>query len=234
LGSEEVDRVTPDPEESVWDAATNRWVSPEEAGRARSHAEPVRHEPPPEPPPHRPPQLPKKSNRNKAILGTLAGLVLLGLALSFMVKSIQNNNGGKTAVATTPAPSATAVQDSQFRYTVEKTTCGQHQIQAGGTTQTAAGQFCTVRLSVHNVGTEAKAFDTNNQRVVATTGQKYSTDPMTQNAENASSGAFTTNIQPGSSQTGTVVFDVPPNAEIDVLELHSSPASAGVDAPITS
>lgn len=223
--------TTPDPEQSVWDAATNRWVSPEAAGRARTHPEPVRGG---EPPPLRPPDRPKKSNRNKAILGTLAGLILLGLALSFMVKSIQNSKAGPTAINTTPAPSATAVQDSQFRYTVQKTTCGQHKIQAGNTTQTAAGQFCTVRLNVHNLGTQAEVFDTNNQRVVATTGQKYLADPRAQSAENASSGTFTNTIKPGSSQTGTVVFDVPQNAEIDVLELHSSPSSAGVDAPITS
>lgn len=131
-----------------------------------------------------------------------------------------------------PAPVAAAglntpVRDGKFEFVVTGVRCGETTLGDEYLNTTAQGQFCLVDVSVTNIGDEAQYFFADNQTLLNAEGQEYSADSSASiyldNAEGMMS-----EINPGNSIAGTVVFDVPVGMAPTSIDLHDSLFSGGV------
>lgn len=126
----------------------------------------------------------------------------------------------------TVAGLGTPVRDGQFEFVVTEVEAGVPSIGSSPLSQDAQGQFVVVRLTVTNIGDQAQTFDQSSQEMVDTQGRQLASDPTAgiylddQN--------FLTQINPGNSVEGVVVFDIPADAVPATLELHDSFLSDGV------
>lgn len=77
-----------------------------------------------------------------------------------------------------------------------------------------------------NIGDDAATFSDNDQKLINSTQQKFSTD-----TEAAiyldDSNSFLEQINPGNSVSGKIVFDIPKSAKPETLELHDDRLFSG-------
>lgn len=120
----------------------------------------------------------------------------------------------------------TPVRDGKFEFTVTAVDPGKSTIGTAPVSATAQGQFVLVHLSVKNIGGEQQLFDETSQKMIDQQGRQLSSDSSA--AIYVDSANFFTQINPGNSIKGVVVFDVPKDAVPTTLELHDSAFSGGV------
>jgi hypothetical protein len=118
-------------------------------------------------------------------------------------------------------------RDGKFEFTVSEVECGKSKVGTDVLSKTAQGQFCLVTMTVNNIGEEARTFDASNQKATGEGGVEYLADGEA-SLYLEESKSFLTDINPGNSVTGVVVFDIPKDGEIKTLELHDSAFSGGV------
>lgn len=121
----------------------------------------------------------------------------------------------------------TPVRDGKFEFTVSNVECGVPTIGEAPISQDAQGQYCLISLTVTNIGDEAQIFSDSSQLAFDAGGREFSADSAAAIYLPDSNG-FLNQINPGNSVAGTIVFDVPPDAQLVSLELHDSPFSGGV------
>jgi hypothetical protein len=118
--------------------------------------------------------------------------------------------------------------DGKFEFTVTGIKCGTASVGSNQfLTKAAQGQFCLLNVTVKNVGNEKQSLFSTNQKLLA--GDKeYSADDTATiyNAPNGTS--WYSDINPGNSVTGAIVFDVPKDVTPTHAELHDSAFSGGV------
>jgi hypothetical protein len=93
--------------------------------------------------------------------------------------------------------------------------------------RTAKGRFVFVRLVVENNGSEAVQFSDANQRGYDANGTMYVPDTEAAIARGGD-GAYLTDLNPGTTIDGILVFDLPKGVDLTRLELHDRPDSEGV------
>ncbi|MDR7279764.1 DUF4352 domain-containing protein [Catenuloplanes atrovinosus] len=120
------------------------------------------------------------------------------------------------------------VRDERTSFTVHALRCGILTIDGYLASQSATGQFCVVELSASNLGTRRVTISDAAQRAVLASGRVCTADTMAGVLANGERPVFPTELRPGRSVTGLIVFDIPHDAEIRRLELHESPSSGGV------
>ncbi|MBF6204701.1 protein kinase [Streptomyces gardneri] len=123
------------------------------------------------------------------------------------------------------APVGSAVRDGKFEFVVTKVDTGVSRIGL----QTAAGSFLIVTLDVRNISDETKWFLPLGQRLVDEQNTPFdhnATATMWQNTQQRLGYSF--ELRPGQSATTKLVFDLPPSATPDHLELHDFVLSNGV------
>lgn len=120
------------------------------------------------------------------------------------------------------------VRDGRFEFVVTSVECGVARIGGAYVYRDAQGQFCLVRLTVTNIGSQPQMFDASYQRAYNAAGQQYDTDGLAGFYLDEDDRAFLEDINPGNSVKATLVFDIPPGAAIAKLELHDSMFSFGV------
>ncbi|MEV4279647.1 DUF4352 domain-containing protein [Actinoplanes xinjiangensis] len=137
-------------------------------------------------------------------------------------------------VAVVPAGPATgeAVRDGKFEFAVTRVDCSRTTVVLDRLKTTADGKFCVVSLTVRNVGDGAKYFVGQAQKAYDAAGAEYGSDELAGLYANRGVEAFVRRIGPGETATGKLVFDVPKKADLITLELHDSPLSGGVRAPL--
>jgi hypothetical protein len=179
-----------------------------------------------------------KSNRatNRGL--TIAGLVcaLLGLLICILYAAAFS-----AAVSSTPSPTATApaastgqasigteVQDGAFAFTVTKVDTGLHALGQGVLRSEAQGSYVLVHVTVRNVGTESQLFTDSNQTLLDAQGREFTADTSAAMMNVPDSESFLTDINPGNSVDGVLVFDVPEDVAPASIELHDSMFSSGV------
>jgi hypothetical protein len=120
------------------------------------------------------------------------------------------------------------VSDGKFTFTVNKFTCGAKSIGSGILKAKAQGEFCIADMTVKNTGTESQTMDESSQYLfIGSNKLSSSTDAIMANKK---AGAFfLSDINPGNSVSGVVVWDVPKGQTPDHLELHDSIFSGGVE-----
>lgn len=142
------------------------------------------------------------------------------------------------APAAEPAPEepaapgvGTPVRDGKFEFTVTSVETGVATVGDEFLNQQAQGQYVLVHMTVTNIGTEAQMFDGSSQELTDTAGRTHSADTSAA-IYLGDANSFLTDINPGNSVEGTVVFDVPADAVPATIELHDSMFSGGVEVAL--
>ncbi|MFI1996068.1 DUF4352 domain-containing protein [Actinoplanes sp. NPDC020271] len=121
-----------------------------------------------------------------------------------------------------------AVRDGKFEFTVTGVKCGVGKIGSDVLGQKAQGQFCLVDVQVKNIGKEAQTFADSVQKAFDAKKVEYSADSGAAIYANEDSQVFFTEINPGNTVKGKLVFDVPKGTQLTSIELHDSMFSGGV------
>ena len=103
-----------------------------------------------------------------------------------------------------------------LQFTVSKVKCGVTRIGDEYLSTKPQGQFCLVTMKVKNIGGEPQRFDGDNQALFDTKGREFSADTEA-SIYLEDSYTFLTEINPGNTLKGTVVFDIPKKAKPDYL-----------------
>lgn len=134
--------------------------------------------------------------------------------------------GGEGEATTTGIGSP--ARDGRFEFTVNSFECGETTVGEEPFQEEAQGQFCLMDVTVENIGDEAQFFAGDNQYAFSEDGTQYSASTEATFANNPEGDELFTEINPGNSVDGTIVFDIPEDAEVAYAELHDSPFSGGV------
>lgn len=116
-------------------------------------------------------------------------------------------------------------QDGNFTFVVNSFECGAQTIGSDFMEEEAQGQFCLAEVSVSNHGDEAQSLSASDQYLYDDQERRFSSDFSYAMAIDT---PIFEQINPGNSLDGTIVFDVPEDANIEFVELHDSPFSGGV------
>lgn len=213
------------------------------------------HGPPPHhaypPPGWQPPPPPKRSwaARHKILTG-VAAVVTVGVIAGLLLPDPEPTSTGPAAAATTPAPPVEtskveavppaplatprtpgvgqSARDGQFEFVVQKIRCGVPRVGSAYLDQKAQGQFCLITVKVTNTGDEARTFDASSQHASDAAGRTFDADSAASLYANDNGETFLNDINPGNTIVAVVVFDVPKDVALPLVELHDSPFSDGV------
>jgi hypothetical protein len=95
----------------------------------------------------------------------------------------------------------------------------------------AQGQFILVHVTVANIGTEPQLLMDSAQTVLDAKGRKFSPD-STAGLYIKDNDVLFTEINPGNTVKGILVFDMPKDAKPASIELHDSAFSGGVSVKL--
>lgn len=142
--------------------------------------------------------------------------------------------GQDTAAAEAPAGIGTQVQDGAFTFTATKVEPGRDALGDGFLRSEAQGSYVLVHVTVTNVGTEAQMFTSANQTLLDAQGREFEADAGAALMNVPDSESFLTDINPGNSVDGVLVFDVPEGLSPAAIELHESMFSDGTTVSLTN
>jgi hypothetical protein len=132
-----------------------------------------------------------------------------------------------SAATEAPAGIGDQVQDGAFAFTVTKVETGREALGDGFLRSEAQGSYVLVHVTVTNVGTEAQMFTSANQTLLDAQGREFEADAGAALMNVPDSESFLTDINPGNSVDGVLVFDVPEGLSPAAIELHESMFSDG-------
>lgn len=211
-------RVLPRP---VPSAATFATVTPVYDPTVPQYA-PTRIEPPP--------------RRRGRMVALVVGLVVLGCCVAGVTASVVGDALREAQAGQTPEPGpgiGDPVRDGQFEFVVSAVTCGQTEIVNGILRARAHGQYCVVELSVRNTGQQPRQFADGNQRAFGPGGERYAADTGAGVVANGDGIAVWNVVNPGIAIAAKVVYDIPSEASLSIVELHDSALSRGVRVSLT-
>ena len=125
------------------------------------------------------------------------------------------------------------VEDGNFAFTV--TGVEQAQTLGQGVMATEAqGKYVIVNLQVENVGNEASTFNAGSSQVAFDSqGREYQTsEDAIMSGDSSDESSFLQQINPGSSVTGRLVYDVPQQTQLTSVELHGGTFSSGAEVAL--
>lgn len=131
--------------------------------------------------------------------------------------------------ATPEAPGVgTPVVDGAFTFTVTGVECGIPSVGSEYFNETAQGQYCRVGLTVLNSGTKPEYMFADNQLAFDAAGREFSYDSGATLYDGDNSDIWMTEVNPGNTLTGSLIFDIPTDATLTSMELHENAFSKGV------
>jgi hypothetical protein len=176
--------------------------------------------------------------RHKILTGLLA-LILIAVIASAAGGSKSTNN--QTSTTTTSATKTTAttaglnqpVADGKFQFDVTAIQCQQTQVESpisSYSDTTAGAPYCFVSLTVKNISNVAQTFDPSAQFIYDSSGKQYSYDSSASIDIEPQSSNFVDypTVNPGTSVSGQLVYDVPNTVTPLYAILHDSSLSGGV------
>jgi hypothetical protein len=169
------------------------------------------------------------------VLGVVVAAGLCGVgAVLISAGTHPGGNAGTTSAGGAGAVAAglnQAARDGKFEFVVKSVSCGKAS-EGDVLSKTAQGQFCEVSVTVRNIGTRPQTFDGGNQKAKGVNGATYGDDTEAELYANNDNQTFLTDINPGNTVSGVLVFDIPKTGRIASLELHDSPFSGGVTVTV--
>lgn len=178
-----------------------------------------------------------KKHKVLTVIGVIVLLIIIGSAAGGGKKAdtkTSDNKGGSGVTKSEDKPKTTVklnetARDGKFEFVVKSVECGKTTI---GTnqylTKNAQGKFCLMTISVKNVGDKAQGFFGSNQKLLNAQNQQYAADDSAGVYLDQSYSTQFSNINPGNSVEGVVVFDIPKDQTPVTAELHDSAFSSGV------
>lgn len=184
------------------------------------------------------------TGRKWAIVGAVVGgVVLLGVVGNHSERAEEpaSSRTTSTSLRATPAaeptlrpnptvaPPGSAVRDGKFEFQVLAVASAKTVSDATGNpylTANAQGVFVIFTLSVRNIGDQPRSYSGVNQKLIDMSGREYQVSSDADLYMN--SYGLMDNINPGNAIEVKVPFDVPPDIQMSMLELHDSMFSAGV------
>jgi hypothetical protein len=161
--------------------------------------------------------------------GALAAIAVVSGAVAVFTSGRPAGAGATRATVAAPG------RDGGLRFAVAGMRCGVRRVGTGDLAEAAAGEFCLVRVTVHNTGTEPQIIDGSAQQAVDTRGTRYRTDSDAEAfLDRLNAGFLDDDINPGRTVTGTLAFDVPRGTRLAWAILRESPATPGTRLPLTS
>lgn len=153
--------------------------------------------------------------------------------IATMSKSPNTGSNQSTITSEPQSRIGQAVSDSGFSFVVNSIKCGETHLSTGGVINSysdAQGQYCRLNITVTNTGNSANSIDASDQYVFNSQGQRYDyASGATATADGNYYGTqLNSDINPGNSVTGDVVFDVPVGTTPTSAELHGKSSSKGV------
>jgi hypothetical protein len=167
-------------------------------------------------------------------------LAIIALIVIIVVATSGGNDNGSSTSSSDGDTSSTgggssenavglnqAARDGKFEFTVTGQDCSKNTIGTSPLSKTAQGTFCVVSLTVKNIGNEAQLLDASSQKALDAAGKEYSADSSAA-MYMGDTNTFLNQLNPGSTVTGQIAYDVPVGTKLTKLELHDSPFSGGV------
>ena len=195
------------------------------------------------------PQPPKRSwfARHKVLTG-LAALALLVVGIVAVSDGDEDATAGGAAqdenAAGAPAEEAEAepaddtagvgdtAADGDFAFVVSEIETGVESVGDEYLGVEAQGQFVLVHLEVTNTGDEPQYFSDTDQMMVDTEGRQHSADSEAGIYVAENDVLLISEINPGNTASGVLVFDIPADAVPATVELHDSMFSGGVSVDL--
>lgn len=180
----------------------------------------------------------KGRDKNLKTALIIGGVVLVlgfisSAASSTSVSTTEVKKATPAPAADTSAPAATnaklgqPVRDGKFEFTVSSVECGKASVGSEFLNKNAQGQYCLLNISVKNIGDQAQSILSANQYLFNASGQKYSADDVATMYNSPDGSSWYSDINPGNSVSGAIVFDIPKDQTPTVAELHDSAFSGG-------
>lgn len=173
--------------------------------------------------------------RHKILTGVVVALLLVGAIGANVNPSKDDTSSQQSPSKYQNLPSSepiglnTPARDGKFEFVVKNVECGQSEVGTAPFTKTPQGQFCTVTLSVKNIGDKSQSLYGGDQKLFNATGAEYSPDTVaTTYASPNNQVSFYSQINPGNTAEGIIVFDIPADQTPTTMELHDSSYSSGV------
>jgi hypothetical protein len=177
-----------------------------------------------------------KKHKFLTVIGVIVLIAIIGGAAGGGNKNTNNTNTSDGSGVTRPEdkPATTvklneAAKDGKFEFVVKGVECGKTTI---GTNEylkkDAQGQFCLMTLSVKNIGNEAQGFFGSNQKLLNAQSQQFAADDTAGAYLDQNYSTLFSNINPGNSVEGVIVFDIPKGETPVFAQLHDSAFSDGV------
>ena len=120
----------------------------------------------------------------------------------------------------------TPVRDGKFEFTVTKVETGVSSIGESFMAEEPDGQFVLVHITVKNIGDKSQTLFDSEQTLKDGQGRSFDTDSSALFAMDDN--IWMEDINPGNSMKGTLVYDMPTDAQPAEIELHDSMFSGGV------
>ncbi|HTB48894.1 MAG TPA: DUF4352 domain-containing protein [Verrucomicrobiae bacterium] len=144
-------------------------------------------------------------------------------------KSSSSSNSSKAAAVGLNQPA----NDGKFQFTVTGIQCQQTQVESPVSSfsdTTAGAPYCFVSMTVKNISNVAQSFDPSAQYIYDATGKQYSYDSAASIDIEPQSSNFVDypSLNPGTSVSGQLVFDIPNTITPTYATLHDSSLSSGV------
>lgn len=170
------------------------------------------------------------------ILTVVGVIVLLGVISSVAnggnsTTNISSNSSSnsKTVAKKELAKIGVPVTDGKFEFTVKGIECGKTTIGVSSyLTKDAQGQFCMLNVTIKNTGDAAQSLFSAYQKILNAESQQYAADDTATMYAAPNGSSWYSNINPGNSVEGTIVFDIPKDQTPAIAELHDSMFSSGV------
>jgi Domain of unknown function (DUF4352)/Protein of unknown function (DUF2510)/Domain of unknown function (DUF4190) len=186
-----------------------------------------------------------------AVVLSIVGLVILVGAFEELDEDLSGTETTVPSAAETSAPAqedepateeppapegagfGDTVRDGQFEFTVTGIQPPVETVGEDFLAEEAQGQFIIVRVTVTNVGDEARTLDASSQYLYDADGRRYETSSALFTLEDADK-VFLENINPGNTVTDApLLYDVPDGFVPVSIELHDSPFSGGVTVTLS-
>lgn len=118
-------------------------------------------------------------------------------------------------------------RDTTIEFRVTEVTCGHGTVGEGVLIRRAQGQYCVASFELRNVGGALAILNVADQFAVTAAGSRHRGNPEATAAANGVLFVLPLPVAPGDSASGKIVFDIPQDAVLSMLELHDNERSDG-------
>jgi hypothetical protein len=125
-----------------------------------------------------------------------------------------------------------AAVDGKFSFTVTGLECGIQSVGSDSFGEEAQGQFCKVSLTIENIGDEPQTMFADSQKLFDSEGREFSADTSAMIYLDEGGDTWFSEINPGNSLDGVLLFDVPADATLDYIKLYDSLFSSGIEVSL--